>query len=189
MGKYIWPSDSLRAARWYLGLLKVAIDGVTLDEFIQLIREDDPWKVYSRRSVQARLNRLSSKGLIDRSKQGREVTYKISDKGLSSLEELNFHKIEVTSVWDKRWRIVIFDIPEVRSGSRYAIRRLLKQLGFKQLQLSVWIHPLPCLDQFNKIRVAYGIQEHIHLVETHTFNPPDYLLRHFQKLYPKLTIK
>lgn len=35
--------------------------------------------------------------------------------------------------------MVIFDIPEEYAGRRQRLRNLLKQLGFKQIQLSVWM--------------------------------------------------
>lgn len=36
--------------------------------------------------------------------------------------------------------LVIFDIPETRSQARHEFRRLLKSLGFSQVQLSVWVN-------------------------------------------------
>src|SRR3990167_5471187 len=39
--------------------------------------------------------------------------------------------------WDGKWRVLIFDIPERRRGTRAQIRRTLLQLGFTRLQDSV----------------------------------------------------
>ncbi len=43
--------------------------------------------------------------------------------------------------WDKKWRIVIFDIKEINRRSRYLLRYKLKELGFGMLQESVWVTP------------------------------------------------
>lgn len=43
--------------------------------------------------------------------------------------------------WDKKWRVVIFDIKEVNRRSRDLLRYKLKELGFGMLQESVWITP------------------------------------------------
>lgn len=48
--------------------------------------------------------------------------------------------------WDGRWRILIFDIPEHRRGTRDQIRRALVSIGFVQLQQSVWAYPYDCED-------------------------------------------
>jgi|SRR3989344_982166 len=43
--------------------------------------------------------------------------------------------------WDKKWRAVIFDMPERNRYERNFLRRELKWMGFKELQHSVWITP------------------------------------------------
>jgi len=43
--------------------------------------------------------------------------------------------------WDGKWRMVIFDIPEINRRSRDFLRRELQWIGFKELQKSVWIFP------------------------------------------------
>ena len=48
--------------------------------------------------------------------------------------------------WDKRWRVVIFDIPERRRATRSALRALMISFGFYRLQDSVWIYPHDCED-------------------------------------------
>ncbi len=46
--------------------------------------------------------------------------------------------------WDKRWRMVIYDIKEKRRGTRVMLQRTLRAFGFYQLQASVWIYPYDC---------------------------------------------
>jgi len=47
--------------------------------------------------------------------------------------------------WDGKWRVVIFDIPEVERMTRLALRSELISLGFGQLQKSVYLSPLDVL--------------------------------------------
>ena len=47
-------------------------------------------------------------------------------------------EIKVPAKWDGKWRIVIFDIPEKFKKAREALRRKLKDLGFLELQKSVF---------------------------------------------------
>ena len=44
-------------------------------------------------------------------------------------------------VWDGKWRLVVFDIPEDAKDKRFIFRRLLKRNNFYKLQASVYISP------------------------------------------------
>ncbi len=46
--------------------------------------------------------------------------------------------------WDKRWRLVIFDVPEYRRRIRDKLRRQMSSFGFVRLQNSVWVYPYDC---------------------------------------------
>lgn len=43
--------------------------------------------------------------------------------------------------WDGKWRGIIFDVPEAKRKDRNFLRRELHQMGFKELQKSVWVSP------------------------------------------------
>lgn len=46
--------------------------------------------------------------------------------------------------WDKKYRILIFDIWEKRRRVRDELREFLRHLGFVRLQDSVWVYPYEC---------------------------------------------
>lgn len=46
--------------------------------------------------------------------------------------------------WDRRWRMVIYDIKESRKLKRNTLKGLLRNFGFKRLQDSVWVYPHDC---------------------------------------------
>ena len=48
--------------------------------------------------------------------------------------------------WDKRWRIVMFDVPERRRAVRDKLRMTMKSFGFVRLQDSAWVYPYDCED-------------------------------------------
>lgn len=66
----------------------------------------------------------------------------ITDKGRIKL--WTKYGIEKQIRWDSRWRVLIFDIPEKRKGTRTEIRRILSSVGFARLQDSVWVYPYKC---------------------------------------------
>jgi phenylacetic acid degradation operon negative regulatory protein len=112
--------------------------------------------------------------------------YRMTALGRQRLSELRFSRLEQTGKWDRRWRLVIFDIPEAQRPARDAIRRLVKQLGFLPLQHSVWVHPLPCLEEFSRIRASYGLRDRLRLMEVVMLDDELDLIRRFRKHYPDL---
>jgi DNA-binding transcriptional regulator PaaX len=61
--------------------------------------------------------------------------------------------------WDGSWRILIFDIPDRHKIKREALRGKLKELGFFQLQKSVWIYPHNFLAEAKVIREFFGLSK------------------------------
>lgn len=93
-----------------------------------------------KRSQQSLVNR----GLLKIS--GEHVS--ITSKGRAYLNKClalgEAHKLNINKKWDKRWRILIFDIPETRRYDRDNIRHSLISMGFLKLQNSVWVFPYDC---------------------------------------------
>lgn len=53
-------------------------------------------------------------------------------------------QIKKPKKWDKKWRIVSFDIKNTKTPLRNLLRHHLKRLGFVQYQKSIWIQPYEC---------------------------------------------
>jgi len=73
-------------------------------------------------------------------------------------------KIKKTEKWDGIWRIVIFDIPEKKRNARLALRLKLKDLGFKELQKSVFIFPYECEDEIDFIIEVFQIRPYVRFI-------------------------
>lgn len=89
----------------------------------------------------------------------------ISEKGK---EKVLKYKVDDLSInrpkrWDRKWRLVVFDIPEKQKQARNLLSAKLKELGFKTIQKSVYIYPYPCLDEIEFIRTIYGIRNFVFL--------------------------
>lgn len=96
------------------------------------------------------LYRLREKKLIVFSKaEGRRPIVRLTEHGKAEITKiiLRQYKISETTVWDGKWRVVIFDIREKRRQIRQKLRVLLAAAGMVRLQDSVWVHPFPC-DEF-----------------------------------------
>jgi len=104
------------------------------------------------RSLKNVIYKLKKDGLIEyrESSQGREIA--ITQKGKYLLEKTESdilprrrYSIEESTESDKSLKIIIFDIPEKERRKRDWLRSVIKNLGFNQLQQSVWAgnKPIP----------------------------------------------
>jgi phenylacetic acid degradation operon negative regulatory protein len=71
--------------------------------------------------------------------------------------------------WDGVWRVVIFDIPEKHRDARVALSKKLKEMGFCQLQKSVFVFPFSCEKEIDFIKMFYQIEKFIILFNTKSF--------------------
>ena len=83
----------------------------------------------------------------------------ITQAGKKKVKEWNVEdmKIMEPTQWDKRWRVVTFDIKEDRKKARDALRHVLGRLGFYRLQRSVFIHPYSCRAEIEFLCNAYDL--------------------------------
>lgn len=127
------------------GLLAVA---VAMPGIIKLLPKNKSRKLKMEYYVSSRIQQLVRQKLI---------VYKNGKMSLSTKGELELEKHthkKYHGSWDKKWRIVIFDVWETNRRKRDQLRQEIKQYGFVQLQRSVWIYPYPC-EQFISLLKAY----------------------------------
>jgi hypothetical protein len=87
----------------------------------------------------------------------------LTEKGKRRVLEFKIDEIKINKPirWDKRWRMVMFDIPEKRRRDRNVLREKLNEIGFKEIQKSVFVHPYPCLDEINFITEYFRLRNHV----------------------------
>jgi len=77
----------------------------------------------------------------------------------------DYLSIKKPPIWDKRWRIIIYDIPDKKKAVRDALRYKLNELGFKEWQKSVFIHPYPCQEEINFIVELFDVRPYVRYAE------------------------
>ncbi len=102
------------------------------------------------------LSRLAAKGLVRfyTDKRGKHVA--LTDAGKRAVaiqQEAAALRAGSRKRWDKRWRMVMFDISEHRKSDRDYLRRLMIESGFELFQDSVWIYPYDCEELVTLIKI------------------------------------
>lgn len=162
--------DALLASLVISGVVLVA--SVAPNAFAQLRYLPSMKRAQLRYQAKTALGRLAAQGLIVFKKRDGKNYARITPAGQKTLalEQQKATLIEGKKRrWDKRWRVIIFDIPERRRKTRDRLRITMRELGFVRLQDSVWVYPYDCEDLMALLKadlklgsaVLYMIVEHI----------------------------
>jgi DNA-binding transcriptional regulator PaaX len=118
-------------------------------------------KNYERRYFANTFNYLRNRGLIKIKRKRKQIYIYLTKNGkkLANKYQIDNLKIKKPRKWDKKWRIIIFDIPYKQKFKRESLRGKLKELGFYQLQKSVWLHPFNCQKEIDLLRKFFGLKE------------------------------
>ncbi|MFH1827083.1 MAG: PaaX family transcriptional regulator C-terminal domain-containing protein [bacterium] len=108
---------------------------------------------------------VQSKKII-KIKKYKKYTYKITTKGQNHLEKKLSSLKFYGEKWDKKWRIMIFDIEEINRGLRDLLRKKIKEFGFGYLQKSVWISPYNVFPKIKKFIHDNKLENNIILFES-----------------------
>jgi|SRR3989344_4680274 len=116
-------------------------------------------KRYKLSALSRARKRLIDQGILCQVHTENGPALKLTLKGENIFQriELNNVKIQRQKNWDKKWRIVIFDIREKKKGTRDELRLLLEKVGFLQIQDSVYLNPFPADKIVSMIKANYGV--------------------------------
>ena len=147
------------------GLSGVTIQATSLTEALTILLKDDMWFMPSQ--IKTVAQELRRQQLIELQISDDYIKIQPSVKGIHRLQQWEITKLTIPYQpnWDKKWRIVMFDIPARKAESRYVLTSQLKRLGFRIVQSSIWAHPYPCFEVIEKIIVFANLQGYVTLAE------------------------
>ncbi len=162
------------------GLITVAVMAPNALQMLKLFDADK--KRYRPHSVYKAFRRLESQKMVEIRETDGQTVISITEKGKKRLlkYDIDDMKIEKPKKWDKKWRVVAFDIPEKQKNAREALRQKLKDLDFYPLQKSLFIYPFPCQDEIDFIAEIFQIQNRIVFLETNKINNEDRIKNYFK---------
>lgn len=96
-------------------------------------------------AARAALSRLSRRGMMVVSKQGRRTFHNLSAHGQrllhQGMERFVTFEGEAAQEWDGRWAVASFSIPEEQRHIRHVVRTRLRWHGFAPLYDGTWVSP------------------------------------------------
>ena len=144
------------------------------------------WKKINKHNFNRSIQNLSHKKLLEEKtlpnnsfKLVLTSEGKCQAKTLSLLgSSINFKK---PKRWDRKWRIILFDIPEKDRAFRNILREHLMELNFLKLQHSVFISPYPFERSILELVALYSAEPYVRVVTATKIDNETKIKRHFFK--------
>ena len=123
-------------------------------------------KKYSQKQLQQSLAKLEKSKLISITDNVGKTIVRLTKLGKEKVLKFKFDdlRIQKQKHWDRKWRLVIFDVPKNLHINRTVFTKKLKEIGFKQFQKSVWVTPYPCEDEIDFLKEIYLIRPYVRIV-------------------------
>ncbi len=188
LGKYKYyfrkpKSEIVKDILFWLAVSGAVFVAASSPHFVlNLQKQFRKWRKYKRQRISNAFYRLKKEGCIKMVKKDHQIYISLTEKGKKKAGWLQIDslKIKKPKRWDGKWRIIIFDISELKRLWRDAFRGKLKELGFYPLQKSVWIYPFDCRAEIELLKEFFGLSnKELRLIVCEEIGEDRWLRKHF----------
>lgn len=127
--------------------------------------ESRVWKRFNIPYLKRTLERLEKQKLVEISDDNGMQVVKITGLGQSRILKYAIDELAVEKprIWNGKWTLVSYDIPNNLRTQREILQEYLKAWGFYPLHESVFLHAYPCDKQVEFLRSYLGIREDVRI--------------------------
>ena len=93
--------------------------------------------------------------------------------------EMADYKFKKPKRWDRKWRVIIYDISEKKAQTRRKIPILFHRAGFFRLQNSVWIYPYDCEEIIGLLKTDFRVGKEVLYIIADEIENDKFLRSHF----------
>lgn len=119
------------------------------------------WERFNLWRLREVIKRLRKQKVVEVSKD----MVKITDRGKQKLLKFDLENLKLERKRDGKWRLVIYDISNLRKPQREEFRETLKRLEFFRLQESVYLTPFVCEDEIEYLRQLFGLDREVQVLK------------------------
>ena len=139
----------------------IAIAATSPYFIINIVKGLAKLKKYPNKKVYNAFYNLRKQGLINFYDKNNQIYISLTEKGKQKAGwmQIDNLKIKKPKKWDGKWRLVMFDISNLKRIYREALRGKLKELGFCLFQKSIWITPYNCAKEIKILKEFFGLKD------------------------------
>ena len=179
--KILSASKTLLLIIGALGLVFVAVaagNAVQLLKYTPLLKKSK-LKIFE---INQGIKRLLKRGLLEIKEDNDKKYLKITEKGRHMLLKYQMEGLasDKPKKWDKKYRVVVFDIEEQMRKIRDRLRDILRSFGFVQLQASVWVYPYECQEIIDLLKQYLMLQGEVVYMTVESIENDSWLKKKFE---------
>ncbi|MBI3379434.1 hypothetical protein HY029_01620 [Candidatus Gottesmanbacteria bacterium] len=138
---------------------------IILKPFLMDENKYEAWKRFNIPYLKRTLERLEREKLVQIKDTKSHQIVEITQRGRRRILKYALDEIEIKKPknWDRRWRLVSYDIPKKYTSLRKILREYITNWGFYSLHESVYLHAYPCEKQMEFLREYLGLGEYVRI--------------------------
>ena len=126
------------------------------------------WEEYKERKKRERfadmVRYLKNRGYLNIKDTKNRRAVIITPKGMKRVFDIKMKIGYRNRRADRKWQMILFDIPEQKRRERDLFRKQLKYLGYKKLQKSIWVCPYDILKDTEILIKRYKLDRFVRLL-------------------------
>lgn len=128
---------------------------------------------------------MKSRGLVRYAASDYGNGIRLTSKGKQRFKKSSYNDLSIpkSEKWDKKWRLVFFDVPEKERHKRNCLSHKLRLLGYQQLQYSIWIHPFESRAEIEAVCDFLCVRKYVSYVEITDIDSQKELKKRFKELF------
>lgn len=159
--------DSLLSKKWYgfKGIEEIIWPDIyqTRDYYWDMLEKEKRAKRKKQDFIRL-IRYLKNRGYLNVKDLKNRKAVMITSKGMEKLYKTRLKAGKMKKRSDKKWQMVLFDIPETKKGIREQFRQQLKYLGYRKLQRSIWVCSYDVLESTQQLIKNYKLGRFVRLL-------------------------
>ncbi|MEA3293020.1 MAG: CRISPR-associated endonuclease Cas2 [Patescibacteria group bacterium] len=107
------------------------------------------------------INHLKNKGYIKIANLKKKKGILLTPTGERKILKVKFELLDKKRRKDKKWIMIMYDIPEKKRRERSSLRVILQSLGYQNFQKSIWICPYDVFQETEEIIRIHSLDHYI----------------------------
>lgn len=139
------------------------------------------WSRFQRKTLLYAINLLHLRGFVEIT-EGLDgiTTIAVSAAGKAHTADASAAANKLRPVtWDRKWRLILVDVPERNKKSREAFRYHLRRGGFAEFKRSAFLYPFPCAGDIDELAERLGIKDCVAMVTAESISDEFKFKKHF----------
>ena len=125
--------------------------------------EFEAWKRFNIPYLKRSIQRLEKQKLVEIDEQAGVQVIRITNRGRQKILKFALDELEIKkpAIWNGKWSLISFDLPEKLAKLRRILVEYLIAWGFYPLHKSVYLHAYSCIKEVDFLREYLGISQYI----------------------------